>query len=138
MDENAQILPKACTIMRESIKMLSGNSVISSTVVLFTSKSSQNWSPWRSRCAESEFEVKNLKFRHPDVKIKEKPSKLFDFSIITRHHTEVLRGATRWKFFLQASRSFLNQNFEIKPQENQNFEVKIFELTRKFFTSIKF
>ena len=24
--------------------------------------------------------------------------------------TEVLRGATRWKFFLQASRSFLNQN----------------------------
>ena len=28
--------------------------------------------------------------------------------------------------------------FEIKPWENQNLEVKIFELTRKNLTSIKF
>ena len=50
MDENAQILffllPKACTIMRESIEMLSANSVISSAVVIFTSKSFQKF-PFR-------------------------------------------------------------------------------------------
>ena len=28
--------------------------------------------------------------------------------------------------------------FEIKPRENQNLQVKIFELTRKFLTSIIF
>ena len=42
---------------------------------------------------------------------------------------EILRGTTRWKFFLQTSQTFLNQNFEIKLWENQNLEVNIFEST---------
>ena len=40
--------------------------------------------------------------------------------------TEVLRGATRWKFFLQASRSFVNRSGRIiarKNLEKLNFKI---------------
>ena len=55
--------------------------------IAMPTKSSQNLSPGRSRLAESDFAVKNLRSQHPDVKIEEKylelrflnPTSLFSY-----------------------------------------------------------
>ena len=48
----------------------------------------------------------------------------FGFLIIARYHTtEIWRKLE--ETFLSASRSFLNQMFKIKPEENQNLQTEI-------------
>ena len=55
--------------------------------------------------------------------------KLFGFSIITRDP----RGATRWKFFLQASRSFLNPPKPPKSRGKPKFRDQHFQIKSETF-----
>ena len=53
--------------------------------------------------------------------------------------TEVLRGVTRWKFFLQASRSFLNRSGLLVARKNvEKINFKIAEKCKNFEMSICF
>ena len=48
-------------------------------------------------------------------------------------NTEVLRGATRWKFFLQASQSFLNNFFRDQTEGKPKFRGQNFRVNPKMF-----
>ena len=65
------------------------------------------------------------KFRGQKVEKNEKCWKMLGFV------GKVLEGATRWKFFLQASRSFLNQNFRDQNSGKPKFRGQNFRVNRK-------
>ena len=94
---------------------------------------------------ESEFAVENARFLRPNPEKSENfPENfrnvfgIFGFWVITRSPLPWILLKIGGNSSYKPPGAVYTKIFENAPRENQNLEVNIFELTRKFLTSIKF